>query len=57
VVVLDDRQARAAGQLCGLADSTDIGDASVAVAARERAARVLTQIPTIYEGSIATSTS
>jgi predicted nucleic acid-binding protein len=45
VLVLDDRQARAAGQLCGLAESTDVVDASVAVAARHRGVRVLTSDP------------
>ena len=45
VLALDDRLARAAGQLCGLADTDDIVDASVAVMARERGARVLTSDP------------
>ena len=45
VLVLDDRQARAAGQLCGLADTTDVIDASVAAAARDLGARVLTSDP------------
>jgi hypothetical protein len=45
VLVLDDRQARAAGQLCGVADSTDVVDASVAVAGRDRGARVITSDP------------
>ena len=45
VIVLDDRQARASGQLCGVADSTDIVDASVAIAARDRGARVITSDP------------
>jgi predicted nucleic acid-binding protein len=45
VLPLDDRQARAAGQLCGLAKTTDIADASVAVTARERSARVITSDP------------
>jgi predicted nucleic acid-binding protein len=45
VLVLDDRQARAAGQLCGLADTADVVDASLAVVARERGARVLTSDP------------
>ncbi len=45
VLVLDDRQARAAGQLCGLADTTDVIAASVAVAARDLGARVLTSDP------------
>ena len=45
VVALDDRQARAAGQLCGVAASGDVIDASVAVLANERALRVLTSDP------------
>jgi hypothetical protein len=45
VLALDDRQARAAGQLCGIANSTDIVDASVAIAARDRGARVVTSDP------------
>jgi predicted nucleic acid-binding protein len=45
VLPLDDRQARAAGQLCGLANTTDIVDASVAVTGRERSARVITSDP------------
>jgi hypothetical protein len=45
VLVLDDRQARAAGQLCGVTNSTDVVDASVAVAARDRRARVITSDP------------
>jgi predicted nucleic acid-binding protein len=45
VVALDDRQARATGQLCGTANSTDVVDASVAVAARQRGARVVTSDP------------
>ena len=45
VLVLDDRQARAAGQLCGLADTTDVIAASVAAAARDLGARVLTSDP------------
>jgi hypothetical protein len=42
VVSLDDRQARAAGQLLGVAGANDVVDASVAVTARERGLRVLT---------------
>jgi predicted nucleic acid-binding protein len=42
VIVLDDRRARAAGQLCGVAGTSDVVDASVAVAARERALRIIT---------------
>jgi hypothetical protein len=45
VLVLDDRQARAAGQICGVAATTDVVDASVAVAARDHGARVLTSAP------------
>ena len=45
VIALDDRQARAAGQLCGIAKSTDVVDASVAVVARAREARVITSDP------------
>jgi len=45
VLALDDRQARAAGQLCGVANSTDVVDASVAVAARDRTARMITSDP------------
>lgn len=45
VLVLADHQARAAGQLCGLAATTDVIDASVAVAARDRGARVITSDP------------
>ncbi len=45
VLALDDRQARAAGQLCGVAGSSDIVDASVAVAGRARSARVITSDP------------
>lgn len=42
VLVLDDRRARAAGQLCGVTDTADVVDASVALAARERSAKVIT---------------
>ncbi|MBF6557107.1 MAG: PIN domain-containing protein [Acidimicrobiales bacterium] len=45
VLVLDDRQARAAGQLCGVTNTTDVVDASVAVAGRDRGARVITSDP------------
>ena len=45
VLVLDDRQARAAGQLCGVAGSNDVVDASVAIVGRERGARVITSDP------------
>src|ERR1700736_858521 len=42
VLVLDDRRARAAGQLCGVAGTSDVVDASVAVAAGQRALRIIT---------------
>jgi len=42
VVALDDRRARAAGQLCGVAHTADVVDASVAVLARERGLGVIT---------------
>lgn len=45
VLVLDDHQARAAGQICGVAATTDVVDASVAGAARDHGARVLTSAP------------
>ena len=45
VLVLDDHRARAAGQLCGVAATTDVVDASVAVAARDHGARVITSDP------------
>jgi hypothetical protein len=45
MLALDDRQARAAGQLCGLAGSSDAVDAQGAVAGRESAARVITSDP------------
>lgn len=45
VLALDDRQARASGQLCGVANTIDVVDASVAVAARDRGARVITSDP------------
>jgi len=45
VVVLDDRRARAVGQLCGVTHTADVVDASVALAARERGARVITSDP------------
>jgi hypothetical protein len=45
VLVLDDRRARAAGQLCGVTNTADVVDASVALAARERSARVITSDP------------
>lgn len=42
VLALDDRSARAAGQLCGTSGTADVVDASVVVVARQRALRVLT---------------
>lgn len=42
VVALDDRGARATGQLCGASGTSDIVDASVVVIARQRELRVLT---------------
>jgi len=42
VVALDDRTARAAGQLCGVTGTADIVDASVVLCARERKQMVLT---------------
>ena len=42
VPAFGDFEGRAAGQLCGLAMTIDVSDASVAIAARDRAARVLT---------------
>lgn len=42
VVTLDDRRARAAGQLCGAAGTADVVDASVVLCARERGHHVLT---------------
>jgi hypothetical protein len=45
IVALDDRQARASGQLCGVAGTADVVDASVALAAKERGFRVITSDP------------
>ncbi|MHB8245656.1 MAG: PIN domain-containing protein [Acidimicrobiales bacterium] len=45
VLVLDDHRARAAGQICGVAETTDVIDASVALAAHDHGARVLTSDP------------
>lgn len=42
VVPLDDTSARAAGQLCGVAGTRDVIDASVVLCARERGHYVLT---------------
>ena len=45
VLVVDDHQDRAAGQLCGVARTADVIDAPEVVAARDRGARVLTSNP------------
>ena len=45
IEVLDDRNARAAGQLCGVRRTTDIVDASVVLCARERGHRIVTSDP------------
>lgn len=45
VEILDDRRARAAGQLCGVKRTSDVIDASVALGARERGERVITSDP------------
>lgn len=42
IVTLDDRCARAAGQLCGVAKSADVIDASVVLCARTRGHAVVT---------------
>ncbi|CAN5605706.1 hypothetical protein BH24ACT5_BH24ACT5_07300 [soil metagenome] len=42
VVALNDRTARSVGQLCGVSGIADIVDASVVIAARRRALRVVT---------------
>ena len=42
IVPLDDTRARAAGQLCGVAGTSDVIDASVVLCARERRHRVVT---------------
>ena len=42
---LDDRRARAAGQLCGLAGTRDVIDAAVILSAREHAFPVATSDP------------
>jgi hypothetical protein len=39
---LDDRRARAAGQLCGVSDTSDVIDASVVLCARARRYAVMT---------------
>lgn len=45
VEALDDQRARAAGQLCGVARSADVIDASVVLCARQRGHRVVTSDP------------
>jgi len=45
VEALDDQLAREAGQLCGVARSADVVDASVVLCARRRRHRVLTSDP------------
>ena len=42
VVPLDDRTARAVGQLCGVAGTADVIDASVVLCARERSQKIVT---------------
>jgi predicted nucleic acid-binding protein len=42
IETLDDRRARAAGQLCGVSGTNDVVDASVALCARSRGHAVLT---------------
>jgi len=42
---LDDRKARAAGQLCGVTRTADIVDASVVLCARTHGARIVTSDP------------
>ena len=45
IVALDDAGARAAGQLCGVSGTSDVIDATVVLAAGQRALRVLTSDP------------
>ena len=45
VVVVDDYEARAAGQLCGATETADVVDSSVVVAARQRSVRIITSDP------------
>ncbi len=42
---LDDRRARAAGQLCGVTGTTDVVDASVVLCARAHRAKIVTSDP------------
>lgn len=50
IVALDDRAARAVGQLCGVAGVTDIVDVSVVWCAVERGHRVVTSDPDDLRG-------
>jgi len=45
VVALDAPTARAVGQLCGVAGTTDVVDASVVLCARQRGHKILTGDP------------
>lgn len=45
IVPLDDQAARAAGQLCGASNTSDVIDASVVLCARSRGSRVMTSDP------------
>ncbi len=45
VEALDDRRARAAGQLCGVAGTSDVIDASVVLGAKARGDRIITSDP------------
>ncbi len=45
VVPLDDATARAVGQLCGVAGTSDVVDASVVLCARERNHKIVTSDP------------
>jgi hypothetical protein len=45
VAALDDLAARGAGQLCGVAGTNDVVDASVALVGRQRKLRVITSDP------------
>jgi hypothetical protein len=45
VIPLDDREGRAAGQLCGVAGTSDVIDASVILCARARRQRIATSDP------------
>jgi predicted nucleic acid-binding protein len=45
IEVLDDRRARAAGQLCGVTRTADVIDASVVLCARTSRSRIVTSDP------------